>query len=81
MKKLLTTLNLLVITSIISAQCITGDLEKDALINGTLYYTDGSKYIGQLSSYKPNGKGKYWDKDGKLVYDGEFKDGNFMTKK
>ena len=36
---------------------------------------EGECYIGQYANDKRHGRGKLYDKDGKLKYDGEFIDG------
>ncbi|MDL2310152.1 protein kinase [Parabacteroides sp. OttesenSCG-928-B22] len=44
--------------------------------NGTYTYDDGSYYIGTFSGNYPNGTGVLFDKKGKVLYSGQFKDGN-----
>ena len=42
---------------------------------------NGNKYIGIFKQNKFNGKGKIVDKGGKIISEGNFKDGNFIEKK
>lgn len=52
---------------------VDGDF-KDGLLNyGVRYYDDG-RYEGGWSSGKRSGKGKFYDKSGDLVYDGQWQD-------
>ena len=47
---------------------------EDGAINGfgTMTYADGSKYVGEWSYNDKEGKGKEYDKHGKLIYSGEY---------
>ena len=40
--------------------------------NGKFIYKDGSYYIGQWKNNLPNGKGAFFNKNGKLIYEGNF---------
>jgi hypothetical protein len=48
---------------------------------GKLYYNDNSMYEGEFSKQYPNGKGKLTDKDGHLIYEGEFVGGKPVGQK
>lgn len=39
---------------------------------GTMIHADGSKYVGEWSYNEKEGKGKEYDKTGKLIYSGDF---------
>lgn len=42
---------------------------------GTMIYADGSKYVGEWSFNDKEGQGKDYDENGKLIYSGEFYNG------
>ncbi|PJZ71436.1 hypothetical protein CH373_02760 [Leptospira perolatii] len=46
---------------------------------GTYRYIDGSSYIGSWSNNMRNGEGTLFDSDGKVSYQGKWKDGNQMN--
>ena len=43
---------------------------------GKRFYSDGYIYEGNFDSDKPNGKGIMYNPEGKIVFDGMWKDGN-----
>ena len=56
-----------------------GIFENDLFKNGIFYFYDGSRYEGEFSNNKINGKGKYYFKNGNK-YEGEFKDNKIKGK-
>ena len=46
-------------------------------IDGKYIYDDGKYYIGEFKNNKPNGKGIKYNKNGKILYDGDFINGKF----
>ena len=42
---------------------------------GTLYWTDGTKYVGHFANDGPNGRGKTFDKNGNVLQDGYWQNG------
>ncbi len=44
---------------------------------GTYFFDDGEKYVGEFKSDKMTGYGSYFDKDGFKLYEGYFQDGEF----
>ena len=42
---------------------------------------NGNKYIGKFKHGKYHGKGKIIGKDGNIIQEGKFKEGNFVQKK
>ena len=48
--------------------------------DGELSLINGNKYIGSFKNDKYNGKGKIVDKDGNIIQEGNFKEGNFISK-
>ena len=46
-------------------------------INGKYIYDDGKYYIGEFKNNKPNGKGIKYNKNGNILYDGDFINGKF----
>ena len=40
---------------------------------GSRFFSDGSYYIGEFSDGYRAGKGKLFDKNGKLIYEGDYK--------
>ncbi len=43
----------------------------------TLHFPDGRSYKGQVTNKMPNGFGSLYDKDGILIYEGYFKEGEY----
>lgn len=50
---------------------INGSLEGE----GVATFVNGSKYIGNFNDFSPNGYGKEYNKNGELIYEGEYKNG------
>ena len=44
--------------------------------NGKINYRSGY-YIGQIKNYFPNGNGIVYDKNGNIIYEGDFVEGNY----
>ena len=42
---------------------------------GELSFLDGGKYVGKIKNAVFHGKGKFYDANGKLMYEGEWKKG------
>ena len=43
--------------------------------NGIYYYENGDYYIGELKNGLRNGKGKEYDSEGKIQFEGEYLNG------
>ena len=59
---------------------LDGIFKDNEIINGKLYLANKTYYIGNFKDYKPNGKGKIFDENEKLIYEGDFIDGEFEGK-
>jgi serine/threonine protein kinase len=58
----------------------TGEWQQDKMDGeGSLVYYDGSKYIGQWKAGNYDGYGKIYGKDGNLIYEGQFQNGQRIT--
>ncbi len=51
-----------------------GELRNDSLTNGTMYFANDEKYIGEFQDQKSNGKGIYYYKNGDR-FEGKFSEG------
>jgi hypothetical protein len=45
---------------------------------GVYHYPDGRIYSGQYNDDRPNGRGKQTDPDGAVLYDGQWRMGEFI---
>jgi hypothetical protein len=45
---------------------------------GVYHYPDGRIYSGQYKDDRPNGRGKQTDPDGGVLYDGQWRMGEFL---
>lgn len=58
-----------------------GDFKFDKQYYGTFIFSDKiSKYVGYYMDKEKNGQGKFYDKTGKLLFEGRFKDGKPIKK-
>lgn len=56
-----------------------GTYDKGYYDTGTMYFRDGTSYIGEFGGYKPHGQGTLYDANGQIVHQGEFYDGKPVT--
>lgn len=71
---LLISIFLLLIVSSINAQCISGDCKEG--FGSKIFEADTSKYIGQFRNNVADGIGKLYWSNGKISFDGTFKNDN-----
>lgn len=57
-----------------------GEFKYDKNHKGTFLFKDGSKYVGQFVNGKRGGQGKFYDKTGKLIFEGRFREGKPIKK-
>lgn len=62
--------------TLLDGTVLTGEFVGGKLVRGSIQYTSGSLYEGEVMGKVPNGKGKYTSHRG-IVYDGEWRNGMY----
>lgn len=64
-----------------SMETFEGSFKADRLVKGTYRYQDGTTYVGEFLQDKRDGKGTRFDKDGKAVQAGYWRQDEFVGEK